>query len=76
MNRDVLGIIEQQLLRYNIANVNKRYYEKCYCVESGIFKFYFQNMTYNYRVYGNGKWGTLTIYDLRFKKIAELPKNY
>lgn len=76
MNKDVLGIIEQQLLRYNIAKINKRYYEECYCVEGEIIKFYFQNMSYNYRVYENGKWGTLTIYDLRFKGVAELSKNY
>lgn len=76
MNRDVLGIIEQRVLRYNIAKINKRYHEECYCVEGEIFKFYFANMSYNFRVYENGKWGTLTIYDLRFEKIAELSKNY
>lgn len=83
MNKDVLGIIERYILRYNIEQINKQHRKICrYCDDFQRLLYkpyentYPDEVDYNYRYFDYYGWTVIDIYDIHYRKIAQLSKNY
>lgn len=77
MNKDVIGIIERCILRYNIEQLNKQYRKMCsYSEIWGRLKF--KEMSYNFRyfVHEYGKWNPIYIFGINYQRVAIISKNY
>lgn len=77
MNNDVVGIIERYSMQYDIANFNKRYNEECSINEDiETFRFYYRNVSYNFRDIYRRNYKDEMIYDIHYRCVCKMSPNY